>query len=180
MAKNARSAKRFARALLNAVPLDEFESVHGKLGMVAEMMRQNRDIHAVLTSPLFSVEERGRAVETIAGRLELSGNVRKFLLHVVSAGMAAILDEILAVAMSIYQERKKKASATVITPVAVSGELAERLRNALGRLTSRDVDITFSHDPSLLGGFIVKVGSTMYDSSLKGQLRLLKDELIKG
>jgi F-type H+-transporting ATPase subunit delta len=42
------------------------------------------------------------------------------------------------------------------------------------------VDIEYVSDPTLLGGFIVKVGSTMYDSSIKGQLRLLKDELIKG
>ena len=44
----------------------------------------------------------------------------------------------------------------------------------------REVDIEYVMDPSLLGGILVKVGSTMYDSSVKGQLRLLKDELIKG
>jgi F0F1-type ATP synthase delta subunit len=47
-------------------------------------------------------------------------------------------------------------------------------------LIERDVDIEFVLEPSLLGGVLVKVGSTMYDSSIKGQLRLLKDELIKG
>ena len=46
--------------------------------------------------------------------------------------------------------------------------------------TDPDVDMEYVMDPSLLGGILVKVGSTMYDSSVKGQLRLLKDELIKG
>jgi F0F1-type ATP synthase delta subunit len=50
----------------------------------------------------------------------------------------------------------------------------------LKKLIDRDVDLETVLDPSLLGGVLVKVGSTMYDSSIKGQLRLLKDELIKG
>ena len=46
-------------------------------------------------------------------------------------------------------------------------------------MTKRDVDIDSKIDPALLGGFIVKIGSTIYDSSLKGQLRLLRTELTK-
>ena len=48
------------------------------------------------------------------------------------------------------------------------------------QITGRDVDLEFVIDPSLLGGVRIKVGSTMYDSSIKGQLGLLKDKLIKG
>ncbi len=56
----------------------------------------------------------------------------------------------------------------------------ERLKASLKKMIEKDVDIEYVLDPSLLGGVLVKVGSTMYDSSVKGQLRLLKDELIKG
>ena len=47
-------------------------------------------------------------------------------------------------------------------------------------MTSREVEVEFSEDPSLIGGVLIKVGSTMLDGSIKGQLRLLKEELIKG
>jgi F0F1-type ATP synthase delta subunit len=47
-------------------------------------------------------------------------------------------------------------------------------------MIDRDVDIEYVMDPSLLGGILVKVGSTMYDTSIKSQLRLLRDDLIKG
>jgi F0F1-type ATP synthase delta subunit len=56
----------------------------------------------------------------------------------------------------------------------------DRLKGSLKKLINKDVDLDYVLDPSLLGGVLVKVGSTMYDSSIKGQLRLLKDELIKG
>jgi F0F1-type ATP synthase delta subunit len=68
----------------------------------------------------------------------------------------------------------------MMTPVEVGKEYEERLKSSLKKLIDRDVDLEYVLDPSLLGGVLVKVGSTMYDSSIKGQLRLLKDELIKG
>jgi F-type H+-transporting ATPase subunit delta len=83
-------------------------------------------------------------------------------------------------ATAIYLEKKKRAKAVVLSPVEVGSDYERRLKDSLKGLIDRDVDIEFVMDQSLLGGVLVKVGSTMYDSSIKGQLRLLKDELIKG
>ena len=54
------------------------------------------------------------------------------------------------------------------------------MKSSLKEITGRDIDIEFVIDPALLGGVRIKVGSTMYDSSIKGQLGLLRDKLIKG
>jgi F0F1-type ATP synthase delta subunit len=51
---------------------------------------------------------------------------------------------------------------------------------SLKQITGKEIDLEFVMDPSLLGGVRIKVGSTMYDSSIKGQLGLLRDKLIKG
>jgi F0F1-type ATP synthase delta subunit len=80
----------------------------------------------------------------------------------------------------MYQEKKKKITATVITPSVIGGEYEQRLAAALGDITGRDVSIEYRTDPSLLGGMLIQVGSTMFDGSIKGQLRLLKEELVKG
>ena len=65
------------------------------------------------------------------------------------------------------------------TPVALEEKYISRLKSALTSLTDREVQIESRLDPSLIGGFIVKVGSTVYDSSLKGQLQLLRAELTR-
>lgn len=104
----------------------------------------------------------------------------KFILFLSVNRVAAALSEIVKTATAIYLEKKKQARATVFTPVEVTKIHEERLKASLKKLIDRDVEIDYVIDPSLLGGVLVKVGSTMYDSSVKGQLRLLKDELIKG
>ena len=94
--------------------------------------------------------------------------------------MIAALSDIIRIATNLYLERKKKAKAVVMTPIAISKDRESTLKASLKKITDRDVDLEYVIDPSLLGGILIKMGSTMYDTSIKGQLRLLKDELIKG
>ena len=58
-------------------------------------------------------------------------------------------------------------------------EISELLKKQITDFEKK-VDVEYTVDPSLLGGMLIKVGSTMFDGSLKGQIRLLRDELIKG
>lgn len=179
MANTEKNAKRYAKALFNKIELDRIENAVKRLKDISELIKNNKEIQAAFVSPLFTREEKGNVVDVISNSMDLSEEMRKYLHFISIKGAAGLLDEIVKHATAIYHEKKKKARATVITPIAFTDEFGERLRAALRKITSRDVDIEYTHDPSLLGGFVVKVGSTMYDGSLKGQLRLLKDELIK-
>ena len=125
--------------------------------------------------------QRGkRRSKQVAAKAGLSDKVVKFVMHLTAIKVIAALSDIIKIATALYLEKKKRAKAVVMTPVEVSKNYEERLKASLKKLIERDVDIEYVLDPSLLGGVLVKVGSTMYDSSVKGQLRLLKDELIKG
>ncbi|MGE5894074.1 MAG: ATP synthase F1 subunit delta [bacterium] len=181
MANNARFAKRYARALFNSIEFARFEEEFSHLAAVRDLLKKSREIEVALVSPLFTHEEKATTISILSKSLRLSEEVKKYLTFLAQEGAVAFLDDILRLALDLYHERKRKAVATVITPVQFTGELQERLKSSLKKITAKDeVEIVYVRDASLLGGFVVKIGSTMYDSSLKGQLRLLKDELIKG
>jgi ATP synthase F1 delta subunit len=95
-------------------------------------------------------------------------------------GIIPALPAIIRSAINLYFEKKKKAKAIVMTPIEIKKEQEDSLKSSLKKMMDRDVDIEYVMDPSLLGGILVKVGSTMYDTSIKSQLRLLRYELIKG
>jgi ATP synthase F1 delta subunit len=180
MSRHSRLAHKYARTLFNVVELDMFEDALGQLSVINELMLKNKDLEASFGSPLFSNGEKEKVVDVIGDVLETTAEVRKYLKYLVVEGKAVILPEILKIAVTMYMEKRRRTQATVASPVDFTPELESRLKEALERVTSKDVDLEYVKDPSLLGGFVVKIGSTMYDSSLKGQLRLLKDELIKG
>ncbi len=178
--KPQKEARKFAKMFINVIGMDDAPAALAELGVVEELMSKSREFRSVLVSPVFTDEERQQALLDVSAKMKLSEKVVKFLGHITSSGVAAALSDIIKYATAIYLEKKRRARAVVMSPVTVGKDYEERLKAALRKLIDRDVDVEYVLDPSLLGGVLVKVGSTMYDSSIRGQLRLLKDELIKG
>jgi F-type H+-transporting ATPase subunit delta len=178
--KPAKEAKKYAKTFISIVGIEEAPRALAELALIDSFMAKSREFRSLLVNPGFSSAERERGLKQVAARLNLSDKMVKFVIHLTEIGVVSALAEILKAATVIYLEKKKRARATVLTPVEISAKHEERLKASLKKLLEKDVDIDYVMDPSLLGGILVKVGSTMYDSSIKGQLRLLKDELIKG
>lgn len=175
-----KEAKKFAKTFISIVGIEDAPKALAELAVIKSSMLSSREFKNFLLNPGFSQTERESILKQIAEKVELSEKSLKFLIHLCERRVIAALPEIIKSATAIYLEKKRRAKATVLTPVEMSRSHEERLRASLKKLTEKDVDIEFIVEPSLLGGVLVKVGSTMYDSSIKGQLRLLKDELIKG
>jgi F-type H+-transporting ATPase subunit delta len=178
--KPVKQAKRYAKMFINVVGMDGAPGALAELSAVDQLMMKSGEFRSFIQSPGFSQAEKEGALRKIADRVKISDAVVKFVVFLTENRIAGALSEIVKTATAIYLERKKQARAVVYTPVEVTKGNEVKLKASLKKMVDRDVDLEYVIDPSLLGGILVKVGSTMYDSSVKGQLRLLKDELIKG
>jgi ATP synthase F1 delta subunit len=178
--KKHKNAKKFAKMFLSAVGLDEAPRALEELAAAAALVEKSPEFRSLLVNPAFGAEERAQAVGAVGRHAGFSDATVKFLGFLAAAQAAQAVGDVLEKAAAIYAEKKARVKATVITPAPVGGEYESRLRDSLARMTDREVDIHYATDPSLLGGMLVKVGSRMFDSSLQGQLRLLREELIKG
>lgn len=178
--KKKKHSKRFAKMFLNAMGTERAAEGLKQLAILKALMEKSPEVRGFIVSPMFSDEERKAALEEMGSTLNLFGETVKFVNFLSEQGAADSLGDVADRAVAIYADMMKLAKATVITPVPIGAEYDGRLKESLRRLTEREVEIEYVTDPSLLGGMLVKVGSTMYDGSVKGQLRLLKDELIKG
>lgn len=177
--KRIKEARRYAKALLNTVEIENIPQVITELSIVNELIVKSREFKSFLINPQITLDEREKGIRQIAGRLRLSENTVKFIMHLSELGVILALSEIIRIATALYLEKKRKAKAVVMTPIEIKKDYEERLKSSLKKLIDRDVDIEYVMDPSLLGGVLIKVGSTMYDTTIKGQLRLLRAELIR-
>lgn len=171
---------RAARAFMNTVNIDLIPDCLGELSNLNNLLEKNRDFNGFFLNPLFTPEERKRVLNTLKEKIGLSDGTVKFLNFLLEEKIISGLPEIIKKITILYLDKKRKAKATVVTPVSLDTKYDERLKLSLKNLTGRDIDIDYVVDPALLGGIVIKVGSTMYDSSIRGQLRLLRDNLIKG
>ncbi len=178
--KRQQAVKRYAKMFFASVGVDAVPKALEELAAVNAVMQKSKEFRGLLENPLFAKEEREKVMKQASSRLNLSGGTVSFILFLAEQMVISLLSELIRLVTAMYLEKKKRAKATVVTPLDTNRKYDEALKASLRRLTGKEVDSEYVVDPSLLGGVTVKVGSTMYDSSIKGQLRLLKDDLIKG
>jgi F-type H+-transporting ATPase subunit delta len=178
--KKVKGASKYAKALLRNVGMDKAAQAIAELSSVNDLMVKSKEFGNLLVNPRFTTEERNGVIKALADRLNLSDSTVKFILYLAEIGVISGIADILRIATDLYLERQRKVKAIVTSPIGISKDREAALKDSLKKMIDRDVDLEYVIDPSLLGGILVKIGSTMYDSSIRGQLRLLKDELIKG
>ncbi len=172
-------SKKYSRALINSVEISDVPTVVQEFKAFSQLLEKNRKLKLLFAGQIFSEAEKEKAFDALKPLLKCSAAAEKFLKLMVVQGHLSALNEIIAASIEIYNVREKKATAIVVSSVTLNKKYAERLKGALKAMTGRDVTLENKIDKSLLGGFIVKVGSTIFDSSIKGQLRLLRAELMR-
>ncbi|MBI4653511.1 MAG: ATP synthase F1 subunit delta [Nitrospirae bacterium] len=172
-------AKRHGRLLLNTVDVSRIPEGIEEVKTFASILEANKKLKLLFASRLFSPEEQDKVLKEFLPHLKISQETRKFLTSIVIQGHLNAIKEIIKISTEMYNEKLKKVKALVISPVTLGGDYTERLKLSLKAITQRDVEIESELDPSLIGGFVVKVGSTIYDSSIKGQLASLRAELTR-
>lgn len=178
--KRPKEAKKYAKALLDTVGIENAPQAITEMSAVDDLMIKNKAFKSLLINPQFTLEEREKVIKQIAGVLKLSDNMVKFIIHLSELKLIIHLPDIIRITISLYLEKKKRAKVVVMTPIEIGKDYEERLISSLKKLTERGIDIEYVIDPSLLGGILVRVNSSLYDTSIKGQLRLLRNELIRG
>lgn len=177
--KSVKHTKKYAKMFLNTIGIDAAPKAIEELTVVKALVEQSPEFKSFLLNPAFNDEERKSTLKALGEKLTFSDSTVKFVNYLTEVRAAAAIGKVLEATVALYLERKKRAKATVITPAGIDASYESRLKDSLKRITGKDIELQYATDPSLLGGILIKVGSTMYDGSIRGQLRLLRDELVK-
>jgi F-type H+-transporting ATPase subunit delta len=172
-------AKKYSRAIISSIGISDVPGVIQEFRSFSQLIDANRQLKLLFAGQIFSENEKENAFEALKPALKFTPDTEKFLKLIIVQGHLLAMKEIIAASVDAYNDRQKKATALVLSSVALDGKNIQRLKDVVRLMTGRDITIENKIDASLLGGFIVKVGSTIFDSSLKGQLRLLKTELMR-
>jgi F-type H+-transporting ATPase subunit delta len=140
-------------------------------------LRSSPALANALATPAVPASRKRAVVGRIAGVLELSRIARNFLFVLVDHRRIASLSEIIHSFELVVDERLGFARAEV----SAASELAEgqrtALRTELERLTGKRIRARFAVDGALIGGVVARIGSTVYDGSVRGQLDSLERRL---
>lgn len=176
--KKIKGIKKYAKQFLSSIDLDEAPKAIEQLSIISNLMKRDKGFKNLMVSPAFDRSEALQIVDFLAKRLGMTEKTAKYLHNLIENKIIVALPDIVKAIISAYLESKNKVKAVVISAIETGKDYEERLRESLKQITGKEVDVDFVVDPSLLGGVRIKIGSTMYDSSIKGQLELLRERLL--
>jgi F-type H+-transporting ATPase subunit delta len=166
---------RYAQALFDlAVETDRLAEVEADLKSLGAMLAASQDLRILIRSPKFSAEEKGKGLAAIAEKAALGETARKFLGLVAANRRTLALEEIIRAFHRLVAARRGLVSAQVTTAIPLTDAQREGVAAALRTALGKDPQIEARADPAILGGLKVRVGSRLYDASLKSKLDSLK------
>lgn len=177
--KDRKLASRYARALLGALPDDrEAEVADGFLQALHRAFAESAKLRDLLLNPAVARSERKAALRRMAEPAGGPARLANFLSIVVDHNRAAALP---AIAEVFHEEREARAGvvpAEIVTARPLGEDLRRRAEQALQRMTGRRVRLGMRTEPAILGGAVTRIGSTIYDGSLRTQLSQLRRSLV--
>ena len=167
-------AARYANAFADVVtaagsPLTPQQAI-SELRAFESAFASSTELRSALITPAVPTGRKRAVVGRIADELGLSRLTRNFLFVLVDHRRIASLSGIFQSFERILDERLGFAQAEVISAREVTGPQREALSQELERLTSKPVRMRLRVDESLIGGVVARIGSTVYDGSVRGQL----------
>ncbi|MGQ9918492.1 MAG: ATP synthase F1 subunit delta [Bryobacteraceae bacterium] len=177
-------ANQYAKALLEVARssggAQAAEAALEQLQRFAEVLRSSRDLRTALLSPVVERHQKVRVIDRLCDAVGAGRTVRNFLNVVVKKRRMPLLEAICARYQALLDEAEGIVRAEVRSAMPVSDAQRAALEQALRRSTRSEVRCSYALDPSLVGGVAVRIGSAVYDGSVRGRLDALRRQLVSG
>ena len=166
---------RYAQALFDlAKDENQVFNVEADLKSLKAAIADSRDLRILLESPAFKAEAKGKGLAAIADKAKFNSVTRKFLGLLAVNGRASALSAVIAGFERLAAESRGEVQAQVTTALPLTATQAKGVAQALRHALGKDPQIETRVDPSILGGVKVRVGSRLFDASLRSKLDSLK------
>jgi F-type H+-transporting ATPase subunit delta len=169
----------YAEALFEAArERDELEEVLEELQEFETALEESEELRLFFYGSQIPEREKRRAIDALTEGMSLT--TRNFLKVLSDNGREEIFEEILLRYEELVKEYLGKVEVAVTTAVELSEDQLDRMKERLGRsLEGREVILQTSVDPNILGGAVFQYGGRMIDSSVRGRLEGLREEMLE-
>ncbi len=172
-------ALRYAHAFASVVASQNLdaEAAQQQLRDFCGTFQGSRELREVLMDPAIARDQKLKVLDAIAGKIGMYPQVRNFVAVIMEHDRLGDLGVILDEYHTVADDKAGLSEAEVVSARALTEEDRNALEAQVSRLAGGRVRATYREDPTLLGGAVVRIGSTVYDGSIRAQLEQLKQRL---
>ncbi len=172
-------ARRYATALADVVTkTGDTDSVKVELKTWEQMISANTDLQTAFDNPAISQVNKEKVLENLIEKTKPTKTTANFLRVLLRNNRLTEIGEINEKFSSVLEERSGAVSAKITSARLLSDAEKVEMQMNLSKLTGKTVSLNFDTDETLIGGVVTRIGSTVYDGSVKTRLAELKHQMI--
>jgi len=169
------AGQRYAQSLFElTIENGSLQKVEADLKSLKAMIADSADLRRLIESPAFSAEDKGKGLVAVAVKAGFDLLTTKFLGLVASNGRTGDLLGAISAFVELSAKHRGVVTAEVVSATALSPAQLKGVQTALAQALGKIPEVSTRVDPSLLGGLKVRVGSRLFDASLRSKLDSLK------
>lgn len=174
-------ARRYGTALADVVEKSgETNVVQTELKFWEQLINSNTDLQNAFRNPVIAHHDKEKVLESLIERTKPSLTTANFLRVLLRNNRLAEISEINERFAGVLEERSGTVSAQITSARNLSEAEKAELRMNLQKLTGKTLNLNFQTNSEIIGGVVTRIGSTVYDGSIKTQLENLKQQLVNG
>jgi ATP synthase F1 delta subunit len=172
-------ARVYARSLFEvAREQDKLEVIREELGEFADALAGSHELQVFFFSPYFSTEEKKDGLHrTVEGADDTLTNFLELLLE---NHRMPVVFRVRREFDRLWEEANDLLPVLITSAVALDESVSRRIGDEIGRQTGKQVELTSSVDPDVIGGIVLRVGNSILDASIRNRLETLRKQVAKG
>ena len=175
-----RTNNSYSRALFElANENNSLVEIEGQILGLVEFISKNSQFNEIIKNPTNRIEELQNAIKLISDQLKFNDLLKKFLVFVISKRRFFYIEKILKDFLTICSNSRGEIQAELSVAKEMNEKEITEVKNELDTNFGSNIKLNYKHDPSLIGGLVIKVGSTMVDTSIKNKLHQIQKQMIE-
>jgi F-type H+-transporting ATPase subunit delta len=173
---------RYAQAFLEVVTAAKLDAkaIDGQLADFLGTWNGSRELREYFVNPAVPALQKVQFLDTLNGKLGMRKELRNLIAVLIDNDRIGHVAEVAEAYRKLLQEQLGIRQAEIVTARKLSDVERLQLVADVGKLAGAGIDASFKQDPAILGGMVVRIGSTVYDGSVRGRLDRLKEALTAG
>ena len=174
-------ARRYAKALVNLAENEkDLDNTGITLTAIAEIYKENSELRQVLSDTKVSSGVKLKILKDVLSKIKASTLVDKFSRYLLAKRRINFLPDIERAYNLLLQEKLGRIEAKITTASELPKETVRKLIDAISVYSGKEVEVNVTIDPSIIGGIITRIGSTVIDGSIQTHLNQIRQSIIRG
>ena len=174
------TSKSYALALYElAQENSELNKVEDGMSGIKALLGKSSDFKEMILNPTLTKEEKNKVIIKIVDQYSFCQTLKRFLGFLTIKNRLFFLNQIIDSFLDLVSNNKGELKAKLLSSKELSKIELEKIRDELSKDFQSPIKIDYKHDPDLIGGLVIQVGSIMVDTSIKSKLRQLQKSMIE-